>query len=208
MRSQTEVYEYKKAWEVNAVAAQKEYTSLRDYFLRKDVREDYSNFQPIDEAVLTEIINFHALFAAGWPKDIRNERPFVDGMIAYWARRRNGIRDQVRVRKRRHDGMDPAHAKYESEGRELEIMETITLPMAQQEMDQLLAFLATYPKIEERKLAWYNLSKSDPNFKTPEAEFIIKFPPTGRSPFVILRMAKSRNTQSPSQGKINMNYWI
>ena len=172
----TEVYEYKKAWEINAVAAQMEYTSLRDYFLRKDVREDYSNFQPIDEAELTEIINFHALFAAGWPKDIRNERPFVEAMIARWARHRNAIRDWVRVRRRRHDGMDPAHAKYVSEGRELETMETITLPMAQQEMDQLLAFLATYNKIEERKLAWYKLSKSDPDFKTPEAEFVIKFP--------------------------------
>ena len=44
-------------------------------------------------------------------------------------------------------------------------------------MDQLRAFLATYDKIEERKLAWYKLSKSDPNFKTPEAEFLAKYPP-------------------------------
>jgi hypothetical protein len=43
-------------------------------------------------------------------------------------------------------------------------------------MDKLRAFLATYDRIEERKLAWYNLSKSDPNFKIPEAEFIVKFP--------------------------------
>ena len=59
----------------------------------------------------------------------------------------------------------------------MEFKETITLPMAEQEMDQLRAFLATYDKIEERKLAWYKLSKSDPNFKTPEAEFLAKYPP-------------------------------
>src|SRR5512142_446627 len=34
----TEVYEYKQAWELNAAAAQKEYASLRDYFLKLDVR--------------------------------------------------------------------------------------------------------------------------------------------------------------------------
>ena len=59
----------------------------------------------------------------------------------------------------------------------MEFKETITLPMAEQEMDKLRAFLATYDKIEERKLAWYRLSKSDPNFKTPEAEFLVKYPP-------------------------------
>src|SRR5512147_1446650 len=50
-----EVSAYKKAWEINAAAAQKEYTSLRDYFLKANVREDYSKFQPIDETELNEI---------------------------------------------------------------------------------------------------------------------------------------------------------
>ena len=182
----TEVYAYKKAWEAKAAAAQAEYLELRYYFLMKDVRWVYSKYQPIDEAELSEITALHALFAEGWPKDIRGERSFLNGIIAYWTRHRDIIRDWVKVRRRRHEGMDPAHPKYESEGRELEAKETITLPMAEQEMEQLRAFLATYDKIEERKLAWYKLStpalaggarESDPNFKTPEAEFIVKFPP-------------------------------
>ena len=107
-----EVDAYKKAWEINAVAAQKEYTSLRDYFLKKDVRADYSKFQPIDEAELTEINNLHALFAESWPKDIRGERSFVEGIIANWVLHRNGIRDWIKSRKRRHEAMDPAHPKY------------------------------------------------------------------------------------------------
>ena len=49
--------------------------------------------------------------------------------------------------------------------------------MAEQELDQLRAFLATYDKIEQRKLAWYKLSKSDPNFKTSEAEFLVQYKP-------------------------------
>lgn len=36
-----EVHEYKKDWEAKAVAAQGEYTRLRDYFLKADVRVDY-----------------------------------------------------------------------------------------------------------------------------------------------------------------------
>lgn len=172
----TELYTYKKAWELSTVAALKEYTLLRDYFLKWDVRADYSNFRPIDEAELTEINNLHALFAS-WPKDIRGERSFVEGVIAYWVRHRNLIRDWIKSRTRRHEAMDPAHPKYIPEGEELKFKEGTTLPMAEQEMIKLRAFLATYDKIEERKLAWYKLSKSDPNFKVPEADFVTKFPP-------------------------------
>lgn len=171
-----DVYAYKKAWEINAAAAQQEYASLRDYFLKADVREDYSEFQPIDESELTEINNLHAFFVQSWPKDIRGERSFVQGLIPYWGRHLKGIRDWVNWHTRRHEGMNPAHPKYVPEGEELKFKVTTTLPMAEQEMDKLRAFLATYDKIEERKLAWYKLSKSDPNFKTPEAEFLVKFP--------------------------------
>ena len=172
-----EVSGYIKAWELNAAAALKEYLSLRAYFFNIDVRQDYSKFQPIDEAEMAGINNLHELFHDDWPKDIRGERSFVEGLIAGWAQHRNGIRDWIRGRRRRHDSMDPAHIKYESEGRELTAKETITLPMADQEMEQLGAFLATYDRLEERKLAWYKLSKSDPAFTLPEAEFLVQYPP-------------------------------
>jgi len=171
-----EVSAYKKAWESNAVAAQKEYASHRDYFLKADVRVDYSKFQPIDEAELTEIHNLHDLFAS-WPKDIRGERSFVEGVIAYWTQHRNGIRDWINWRKRRQEAMDPAHPKYIPEGEELKFKERITLPMAEQEMDKLRAFLATYDKIEKRKLDWYWMQKRGqaPEEMT-EAEFLAKYP--------------------------------
>ena len=171
-----EVYAYKKAWELSAVAAQKEYALLRDYFLKEDVRLDYSNFQPIDEAELTEINNLHALFAS-WPKDIRGERSFLEErIIPYWKGHCKIIRDWINYHNRRHEAMNPAHPKYIPEGEELKFKVSTTLPMAEQEMDKLRAFLATYDKIEERKLAWYKLSKSDPNFKTPEAKYLATYP--------------------------------
>ena len=172
-----EVDAYKKAWELNAIAAQNEYTSLRDYFLKRDVHGDYFIFQLIDEVELTEINNLHALFAQSWPRDIRGERSFVERMISYWKIHRDGIKDLIKALRRRHEGMAPAHPKYAEEGKVLETKEGITLPMAEHEMNQLRAFLVTYDKIEQAKLAWYKLSKSDTNFKTPEAEFIIQFPP-------------------------------
>jgi hypothetical protein len=79
-----ELYAYKKDWEINAVAAQEEYTMMRDYFLKEDVRADYANFQPIDEEELKQINILHGLFA-DWPKDIRGERDFVGGIIVYWT---------------------------------------------------------------------------------------------------------------------------
>jgi hypothetical protein len=101
----------------------------------------------------------------------------VQGVISYWERRIKLIRDWIESRTRRHQGMNPAHPKYILEGEELKFKESTTLPMAEQEMDKLRAFLATYDKIEERKWAWYNRSKSDPNFKIPEAAFIVAYPP-------------------------------
>jgi hypothetical protein len=170
-----EVYEYKKVWELNAAAAQKEYVLLLDYFLKIDARLDYSNFQLIDEVELTEINNLHALFVS-WPKDIRGERSFVESIITYWAKHLKVIRDGIKSLTRRHEGMNPAHPKYIPEGETLKFKKGTTLPMAEREMNKLRAFLATYDKIEERKLAWYRLSKNDPNFKIPEAEFITKYP--------------------------------
>jgi hypothetical protein len=171
-----ELYEYKKAWELDAAAAQQEYAWLRNYFLTREVRGYYANFHPIDEAQLTEINNLHALFVS-WPKDIRGERGFVDGVIKYWEPRIKRIRDWIKSRARRHQGMNPAHPKYIPEGEELKFKESTTLAMAEQEMGRLRAFLATYDKIEERKWAWYKLSQNDPNFKMPEAAFITTYPP-------------------------------
>src|ERR1051325_3782831 len=175
----TEVYEYKQAWEVDAAAAQRQYASLRDYFLKSDVRVYYYNFQPIDEDVLKEINNLHALFVR-WPKDIRGETSFVDDKIKYWVRRLDSIHERIKSLARRHAGMNPAHPKYIPEGEALNCLENTTLAMAEQEMDKLRAFRTTYDKIEQRKWDWFRLSQSDPNFKIPEAEFIIKYPPERR----------------------------
>jgi hypothetical protein len=171
-----EVKAFQSAQASAAQAAYKEYKDLRTYFLTADARATYAKkYNPLDEAELTEINNFHALFVDSWPKDIRGERGFVEMQIASWTNHRNLHRDWVKSRKRRLDAMDTAHPRYALETKELQQKEGVTLPMADQELDQLRAFLATYDKIEQRKLDWYKRQKSDPNFKTPEEEFMTAY---------------------------------
>jgi hypothetical protein len=48
--------------------------------------------------------------------------------------------------------------------------------MANQELEQLEAFLDTYDKIEKRKLEWYQLNKKDPNYAVEEADYLVQAP--------------------------------
>ncbi len=171
-----EVTTYKQAWKVTTTESQKDYKRLRDYFLKGDVRSDYSNFQQIDEAELAEINNLHAIFVQSWPRDIRGESSFVSSLHTRWKHHCSRIGDRIKSLDRRHDTMSPEHPKYVQEGEELVFKETVTLPMDEQELDLLDAFFATYGKLEERKLAWYKLTKSDPTIKISEGEFIETFP--------------------------------
>ncbi len=174
---EADVQAHKKRWEAKAAAAYKEYLTYRDYFLKPDVRAELAEkFQPLDEAELTEINNKHALFIQSWPKDVRGEKSFVESVISGWKIHRDGLRERIKSLARRHENMDPNHPKYAKESKQLQALQQITLPMAQFEMERLLAFRATYDRVEERKLAWRKLSQSDPNFKTPEAEFVVQFP--------------------------------
>lgn len=171
----SEVEAYLEAQEAAAVTAYKSYKVLREYFQIKDVRTYYAKYKPTDEAELTEINNLHALFIDSWPKDIRGERSFVEGQIQSWLNHRNMLRDAVRSKTRRLENMAADHPKRPIEEKELAQKQNVTLPMAEQELEQLRAFLKTYDKIESRKLAWYKLKKSDPNFKTDEAEFLVQY---------------------------------
>ena len=98
---------YKKNWETNASAALKEYTSLREYFMKKSVRSYYPQFWPIDEAELAEIDNLHVAIVQSWPQDIRNERSTVEAFVQKWELHRDQILELIKTRESRHLAMDP-----------------------------------------------------------------------------------------------------
>ena len=175
---QSEVQAYTKAQELAAITAYKSYSSLLNYFKTADVRGYFVKFRPTDEAEIAEINKLHQLFISSWPKDIRGERSFVLMQINYWVNHRNLLRDWIKSRKRRLDGMGLDHPKRPAEAAELALKENVSLPMAEQELDQLRAFDDTYNKIEKPKLEWYRLQKNDPNYKTPEADFLVHYSPT------------------------------
>ena len=153
----------------------KTYSSLRRYFMVADARSFYVKYKPMDEAELAEINKMRQLFISAWPKDIRGERSFIKMRIDSWANHVNLLKDWIKSRKRRLEAMAPAHPKYAPETAELKAKETVTLPIALDEMDKLRDFDDTYDKVEPPKLEWYKLTKSDPNFKTSEEEFLVNY---------------------------------
>jgi len=173
-----DIKEYSEAQRMAIITAYKQYKSLHDYFTRPDVRTEYFSFKPLDQAELTEINNIHSNFISSWPKDIRGERSFVEMQIQAWVNHRNLLRDRIKSRQRRQEAMDPNHPKYAPEKAELEGWENATLPMAENELDKMRAFLATYDNIEQRKLDWYWLQKRGqaPAGMT-EAEFLVEYKP-------------------------------
>ena len=180
-----DIKEFNEAQRLAVITAYKQYKFMRGYFMRPDVRAEYRNFKPLDEAELTEINNLHNTFISYWPKDIRGEKSFVEMQVQAWVQHRNLIRDRIKSRQRRLGAMDPNHPKYNPETQELQGWEIVTLPMAEKELDQLRAFLATYDKIEQRKLDWYWMQKRGqaPAGMT-EDEFLVQYkpeqPPTNR----------------------------
>jgi hypothetical protein len=156
----------------------KRYSTLKSYFMTADVRSLFARYKPIDEAELAEIHRSHQLIIASWPKDIRGERTFVKSRIASWSNHVNVTRDWVKSRRRRLDVMLPNHPNRPKEEQELKAKESVTLPMAVEELDKLYEFDETYDKIEQPKLEWYKLAKADPNFKTPEEEFLTSYKPS------------------------------
>ena len=181
----TDIKEFTEAQRLSAIAAYKMYSSTRRYCMQPDVRAYYLRFKPINEEELTAINNLHNTFISYWPKDIRGERDFVEMRIQEWTNHYKQIQDWIKSRKRRLSAMDPGHPKYAPETEELKQKENVALPMAENELDRLYAFLGTYDKIEKRKLDWYWMQKRGqvPEGLT-EAEFLVTYapkqPPTAR----------------------------
>ncbi len=180
-----DIEEYTQAQKLAAAGAYKMYSSKREYFMQSDVRAYYYEFKPIDETELAEINRLHGVFISSWPKDIRGEKSFVEMQIQSWMNHRNLIRDRIKSRRQRQAAMDPNHAHYNREKQELLLWENVTLPMAERELEQLRGFLATYDRIEKRKLEWYWMQqRGQVPAGMSEAEFLVRYetkqPPTVR----------------------------
>ena len=167
----------KRGWQTLRQAEFKKYTELRAYLTTLDVRASFAKYNPIDEEELTEIHKNHQFLASYWPKDIRGERGFIQMRINSWSNHIYIIKEWLKSHKKRLEWMtaaDPNRAKEEAGVR---MKETVTLPMALDEMDKLRELNDTYDKVETPKLEWFKLTRDDPNFKTTEADFLASYKP-------------------------------
>jgi hypothetical protein len=174
---QSDVQAYYKGIESARKEELQKFSKLKTYFMTPDVRSHFAKYQPIDEAELAEIQKSHQLFITSWPKDIRGERPFVKLRMDSWSNHVKVTKDWINSRQRRLAAMIQTHPNRPKEEQELRIKESVTLPMAMDELDKLYEFDATYDKLEQPRLEWYKLTRADPNFKTTETDFLTSYKP-------------------------------
>ncbi|MBT3315105.1 MAG: hypothetical protein HN390_10880 [Anaerolineae bacterium] len=193
---------YLKAQEKLARAAYDTYAVRKEYFMQPDARVNYNEFDPIDEEELAEINKMHAVFIQSWPKDIRGEKNFVELIIRNWRNHRKRVAAKIKSRKRRQAAMDPNHAKFEPEKKELEFWEGTTLPMLDKEFDLLKAFLKTYDSIEKPKLDWYWMAKRGETPKgMTEEDFLTQFEPEGEPDVRDIALWKVAEYEESLKGK-------
>lgn len=155
---QQETQAYTKAQATAIAEAYQAYTRLRKYFLTADVRAEYAaKFTPLDETILAKINQLHAMFVSYLPKltDVRKEKNFVTQLEPQWVENRAEARRLIAAKKRRIEGILPNHPNRPLELKQLEQMEKVLLPMVEAELSTLRAFIASFEKIETRKLELY-----------------------------------------------------
>jgi hypothetical protein len=172
-----------KAYEAGMEAARalelKQYSSLKEYFLTKDVKGLFAKYSPIEEEALALIQKNHDIFIATWPKDIRGERVFIQSRIESFKAQLGFLRDRVRYLQRQLEGMLPEHPNRPKVEAEYKRKNESALPIVLEEMEKLRQFDETYNKVERPKLEWYKLTKADPSYKTTEEQFLLNYDPAG-----------------------------
>ena len=170
-----------KEYEAGMTAARarelKEYSDLKAYFMTKDIRVLFARYNPIEEEALALIQKNHDLFIASWPKDIRGERTFVQSRLDSFKTQLGFLRDRIRYLQRRLEGIAPEHPSRPATESEYNLKNGSAMPMLLEEMEKLRQFDATYDKLQGPKLEWYRLTKADPNYKTPEEQFLLNYGP-------------------------------
>jgi hypothetical protein len=172
-----DVKEYEDGMDMARAASFKQYISLKNYFMTKDVKGFFVKFNPLEPEALALIQKNHDLFIAAWPKDIRGERAFILSRIESFKTQLGFLRDRVRLLQRQLEGTPAEHPNRAKIEAEFKLKNGSAMPMVLEEMEKLRQFEETYNKLEGPKLEWYKLTKADPNYKTSEEEFLVNYDP-------------------------------
>ncbi|MBE7432726.1 MAG: hypothetical protein HS100_02315 [Anaerolineales bacterium] len=172
-----DVAEYEKGMDTARATEFKKYSTLKNYFLTKDVSGYFVKYKPVEPEAMALIQKNHDLFIASWPKDIRGERTFIQSRIESFKTQLEFLRDRVRYLQRQLEGMPADHPNRAKVEAEYKLKNDSAMPMVLEEMEKLRQFDATYDKVEAPKLEWYKLKKADPNYALTEEEFLVNYDP-------------------------------
>ncbi|KAA0274233.1 MAG: hypothetical protein EDM79_08635, partial [Chloroflexi bacterium] len=172
-----DVAEYEKGMDTARATEFKKYSTLKNYFLTKDVSGYFVKYKPVEPEAMALIQKNHDLFIASWPKDIRGERTFIQSRIESFKTQLEFLRDRVRYLQRQLEGMPADHPNRAKVEAEYKLKNDSAMPMVLEEMEKLRQFDATYDKVEAPKLEWYKLKKADPNYAVTEEEFLVNYDP-------------------------------
>lgn len=224
-----DVAEYEKGMDDARAAEFKQYSTLKNYFMTKDVKGFFVKYNPQEPEALALIQKNHDLFIASWPKDIRGERGFIQMRVESFKTQLGFLRDRIRYLQRQLEGMPPEHPNRSKVEAEFKLKNESALPMVLEEMEKLRQFDETYDKVGEPKLEWYKLSKADPNFKTTEEEFLVNYDPktpvtvkdivrlkveqyaktlAGRDQYQLLKDIRERFEKEPKRFPLWLQYMI
>lgn len=188
-----DVAEYEKGMDAARTTEFKRYSTLKTYFLTKDVSGFFVKYKPLEPEAMALIQKNHDLFASSWPRDIRGERGFIQSRIESFKTQLGFLRDRVRYLQRQLEGMAAEHPNRAKVEAEYKLKNESALPMVLEEMEKLRQFDETYNKVEAPKLEWYKLSKADPNYKTTEEEFLVNYDP--KTPVTVKDIARLKVEQ-------------
>ncbi len=163
---QADINAYIAARQSALVIAYTAYQTLYAYFLKDDVRDKYLlKYELTEEADLAKLKELHRTFMSYLPKlaDVRKEKYFVTQQVSLWERYRKSLTDEITRRQHRLNAMLPDHPRRPIETQELQKLQTVTLPIVEDELKDLYSFISTYNKIEKRKLELFKAKESAQN---------------------------------------------
>jgi hypothetical protein len=132
------------------------YQDQQNYFLKADVSQNYqARFSDLDTEVMEKINQLHRSFNKYFPSygNIRKEKIFLSRQVSQWEDYRRSLQERLSKSQRTLRNMQPDWVHREKTEQEAKKLKDVSLPMADEELNNLYAFLSGFSKIEDQRKA-------------------------------------------------------
>lgn len=193
--------------------AYQDYHDLEAYLLDDDVTDLYQQqFQDLDLDVMNKINNIHKAFKTYYPnyKNPVKEKYFTSARINYCEELRKNVQFQISEKQRIIRNMGPGWLRKPDYEKAIEQLSTIALPMVQEELSKLYAFLSAYERLGKYR---QELAKRKLGKEKEKSELLTRLKATQaqvdtvRSQLAIARILLNRLTHPPEFEPLK-NYFL